>query len=62
MLSNFIGGLPPEAIKQFQEIYKEEFGEEISEDEARTIGKRLINLIKLLRQRPPQKPSPTPEG
>lgn len=50
--------LPDEAIDQFCAIYREEFGEEISRDEATEIGTRLVNLIKLLRQPPPRRAGP----
>lgn len=48
--------LPDEAIDQFRTIYREEFGEDISWDEAADIGTRLVALIKLLRQSPPKRP------
>jgi hypothetical protein len=50
--------LPDEAIDQFCTIYREEFGEEISRDEAAEIGTRLVNLIKLLRQPVPTRVGP----
>lgn len=50
--------LPDEAIDQFCTIYREEFGEEISRNEAAEIGTRLVNLIKLLRQPPPGRADP----
>lgn len=38
--------LPDEAIKEFQEIYKKEFGEEISKEEACERAERLFGLFK----------------
>jgi len=37
-----------EAAKEFQEIYKKEFGEEISLEEAKEKGWRLIRLMRVL--------------
>lgn len=42
--------LSREAIEEFKQIYKEEFGEEISDQEAYEQGSRLINLYKTLWQ------------
>lgn len=36
--------LSPEAIKQFKEIYKKEFYEDISEGTARKLARRLLRL------------------
>lgn len=41
-----------EAIKQYQELHKKYFGEEISEDEARTMGTRLVELFKIVYSQP----------
>lgn len=35
-------------VKEFQDIYKKEFGKEISFDEAAVSGQRLVDLMKLL--------------
>lgn len=40
--------LTPEAIKDFQEAYKKDFGEDISPQEAEEIGSSLINLMKVI--------------
>ncbi len=40
--------LPEEAIKEFQEIYKKEYGEEIPYEEAADSARRLIGLVKLV--------------
>jgi len=40
--------LSPEAIKEFQEIYRREFGKTISDDEARKIAERFITLIEVI--------------
>lgn len=37
-----------EAIKEFKQIYKKEFGKEISDQEAYEQGSRLVNFFKLL--------------
>lgn len=42
-----------EEVRRFQEIWKEEFGEEISEDEARSGIRRLDTLFLLLARRRP---------
>jgi hypothetical protein len=36
------------AIDEFKAIYQEEFGEEISDEEAQEMGLRLLRLLKLL--------------
>lgn len=36
------------AIEEYQKIFKEEFGEEISDEEAREQGERLIQLFKVI--------------
>ena len=40
--------LSKEAIKEFQQLWKEEFGEEISEMEANLKGVELIELFQLI--------------
>ena len=40
--------LTKQAIQEFAEIYKEEFGEKISIDEAEKLGANLINLVKVI--------------
>ena len=42
--------LSKEAIEEFKQIYKEEFGEEISNQEAYEQGIRLITLFKIFCQ------------
>lgn len=37
-------------IEKFQELYRQHFGEEISEDDAREKGERLVELIRLIRK------------
>lgn len=40
--------LSPEAIQEFKQIYREEYGEEISDDEAREVGTRLVRVFKVI--------------
>jgi hypothetical protein len=40
--------LSKEAIKEFKEIYFKEFGEEISDQEAREEAESLISLFKII--------------
>lgn len=40
--------LPREAILEYQEIYKKEFGQEISYDDAREQGTKLLRLFGLI--------------
>lgn len=42
--------LSRETIEEFRQIYKEEFGEEISDREAHELGSNLISLYKTLWQ------------
>ena len=37
-----------ETIKAFQEAYKKDFGEEITEEEAEKIGNNLTNLFQVI--------------
>lgn len=37
-----------EAIAEFKAIWKKEFGEEISDEKARSRGQELVNLYKML--------------
>ena len=37
-------------MEEFKEIYKAEFGDEISDDEAQEMGIRLLRLLDLVRQ------------
>jgi hypothetical protein len=36
------------AIEEFKAIYREEYGEDISDDEALEMGLRLLNFLKIL--------------
>lgn len=40
--------LSKEAIEEYKQIYKKEFGEEISDQEAYEQGSRLIRLFEIL--------------
>ena len=40
--------LTPEALDEFRGIYLDEFGEEITRDEAQEMGTRLVDLLRLL--------------
>ena len=40
--------LSKEEITEFQQIWKEEFGEEISEDDAYEKGSNLVELMRLI--------------
>jgi len=40
--------LPKEAVLEYQQIYKDQFGTEISYDEALKQGTELINLLKIV--------------
>ena len=42
--------LPPKAIKEFQKIYKEEFGHDLSDEEASKKAHDLIHLFAKLVQ------------
>lgn len=43
-----MAGLSREAILEYQEIYKKEFGQEISYDDAREQGTKLLRLFNLI--------------
>lgn len=40
--------LDKQALREFQEIYKEEFGKEITESEAEEMGSKFLDLYLLL--------------
>jgi hypothetical protein len=40
--------LSKEAIEEFKEIYREEFGEDISDDDAQELGENLLFLFDLV--------------
>lgn len=40
--------LSPQAIQEFKQIYREEYGKEISDDEAREAGTRLVRVFKVI--------------
>ena len=40
--------LKPEDVKEFMEIYKKKFGEEISYEEALESGMKLVNLMAIV--------------
>ena len=42
------------AIKEFQEIYRKKFGEEIDDLKAREVARKLLNLFKVI-YKPTQK-------
>ncbi len=44
--------LTPEQIETFQGLYRQHFGSEISLEEAREKGDRLVELIRLVRNPP----------
>jgi hypothetical protein len=40
--------LPQDVIKKFKDIYHQEFGQTITDDEASELGERLINLMEII--------------
>lgn len=40
--------LSNEAIQEFKQIYKEEYGEEISDDEANKLGVNFLNFCRII--------------
>lgn len=47
-------GLSKKAIKEFKEIYRKEFGETISDEDAEEKGQRLLSLFKIIYRPIPQ--------
>ena len=43
-----VPGLSREAIQEFKEIYEDEFGEKLSDDEVQIIAKRLLRFFYIL--------------
>ena len=56
--------LSDESVGQFIEVYKKEYGEELSMGDARTMATNLITLYRMILQPPPKKEAepPTPRG
>ncbi len=48
--------LTDDDIREYQEIWKKEFGEEISADDARRSASQVIELFRLLLEQPPPAP------
>lgn len=46
------GKLTDRALEEFRAIYKEEFGEELSLEEAREMALRVLHVVALLLQSP----------
>lgn len=44
--------LTDEAIEELRQIWKEETGEEVTEEEARAMGMRILKLFQLLEKAP----------
>lgn len=44
--------LSKEALEELKDIYKKEFSEEISDNDAQEMARRLLRLIALLRYKP----------
>lgn len=42
--------LTPQAIQDFKRIYREEYGQEISDDQARDMGARLVRVLMVLQE------------
>ncbi len=45
--------LTPQDIEEFKAAYKEAFGEDITDDEAREMAQRVLRLYELLSEKPP---------
>ena len=53
--------LTKEAIEEFQKLYEEEFGEQLSFEEAEIRGRELVELYKMLAEPlPSERDEPTP--
>ena len=50
MVQNPPRKLSPEALREFKEIYLEEFGETLTDDEAEAIAVRVIRFFRILAQ------------
>jgi hypothetical protein len=46
--------LSKEAIEEFRQIYKQEFGEEISKEKADQLGTNLVDLFKIIYKKIPE--------
>jgi hypothetical protein len=50
MVQNQPRKLSPDALREFKEIYLEEFGETLTDDEAEAIAVRVIKFFRILAQ------------
>ena len=48
MSHNLVHKLSAEALKDFKDIYKDEFGEDLTDDEAEEIALRVIKFFHIL--------------
>lgn len=53
--------LSKQAIKEFKNIYYEEFKERLSDEEAQEMGESLISLFKIICRPIPKEPKPNPK-
>lgn len=53
--------LSSKAIQEFKEIWKDEFGEELSDAKAEEHGLRLLRFFKIITQPPPQERDRSPQ-
>lgn len=50
--------LSDQAIEELREIYRQEYGQDLSPDQAAEIGSRLLDLIRLLSRPLPERGQP----
>ncbi len=53
--------LSPESVKEFKQLYIEEFKEDISDDEARVVAQRFWDFYLLISRPLPEGNEPEPE-
>lgn len=49
--------LSTKAVEDFKAIYRREYGENLSDDEARELAIQLLELVRLLATHPPESPT-----
>ncbi len=43
-----------EAVKEFREIYKKEYGDELKDDDAHELAQNLLNVYRIVYKEPPK--------
>ncbi|MBI4128114.1 MAG: hypothetical protein HY459_03515 [Parcubacteria group bacterium] len=54
--------LPPQAIQEFQALWRAEYGEDLDEPTARSYGERLLTMLSIIYRPTPEPGRPPPKN